>query len=53
MIEREHGHNIDLLLVGLGGGALPMFINKRIPNVSFLLSTMCIVVHVHYVIIYF
>ena len=25
---------MDLLLVGLGGGALPMFINKCIPNVS-------------------
>ena len=24
---------IDLLLIGLGGGALPMFINKCIPNV--------------------
>ena len=25
---------INLLLIGLGGGALPMFINKCIPNVS-------------------
>jgi hypothetical protein len=25
---------MKLLLVGLGGGALPMFINKCIPNVS-------------------
>ena len=25
---------MDLLLVGLGGGALPMFISKCIPNVS-------------------
>ena len=25
---------MNLLLVGLGGGALPMFINKCIPNVS-------------------
>ena len=28
------GHRIDLLLVGLGGGALPMFVNKCIPNVK-------------------
>ena len=32
---------IDLLLVGLGGGALPMFISKCIPNVSF-----CCFVHI-------
>ena len=25
---------MNLLLIGLGGGALPMFINKCIPNVS-------------------
>ena len=25
---------MNLLLVGLGGGALPMFVNKCIPNVS-------------------
>ena len=28
------GHWINLLLVGLGGGALPMFVNKCFPNVS-------------------
>ena len=38
MTEGRGGHRIDLLLVGLGGGALPMFINKCIPNVSFFLN---------------
>ena len=35
---RRTGEGLDarmkLLLIGLGGGALPMFINKCIPNVS-------------------
>ena len=30
----SEGHRMDLLVIGLGGGALPMFVNKYIPNVS-------------------
>ena len=30
----EDGQRIDILIVGLGGGALPMFLSKCIPNVS-------------------
>ena len=30
----EDGQRIDVLIVGLGGGALPMFLSKCIPNVS-------------------
>ena len=30
----DDGHQLNLLLIGLGGGALPMFVNKYIPNVS-------------------
>ena len=35
------GVRIDLLLIGLGGGALPMFINKCIHNVSYRGLCMC------------
>lgn len=34
---------MNLLLVGLGGGALPMFINKYIPNISgYSCATVCV-----------
>lgn len=32
--EEVISHQMNVLVVGLGGGALPMFINKCIPNVS-------------------
>jgi hypothetical protein len=35
MGEGFDAQQMKLLLVGLGGGALPMFINKCIPNVSY------------------
>lgn len=43
------GHRMDLLLIGLGGGALPMFVNKCIPNVSCCFVLCVIMCHVVYI----